>query len=166
MRFSYGRPFIDHALDGFFHHIGIMLERDNAPMLLESLPPQPWRAFDGTVLRPWSEVLAGNVLLYVMPINKPLDDARNAALAEIAEREYAYPSHPELIKRFLTAQATDPDSDAAHCYDVAAMALKAIGFIDILDKSMAEKSKAVECLYEKALSDGYRYSSPIEIVIM
>jgi hypothetical protein len=49
---------------------------------------------------------------------------------------------------------------------VAAMALKAIGFIDILDKSMAEKSKAVECLYEKALSDGYRYSSPIEIVIM
>lgn len=166
MKFSYGRPFIDFALDGFFHHVGIMLDDGGSPVLLESLPPHPWRPFEGIVLRPWAEVLASNVLLYVMPINKPLDATRNEKLLALAERGYKYPSHPELIKRFLTAQATDPESDSAHCYDVAAMALETIGFMDLLDKSMAEKSKAIECLYGKELPDGYIFLHPIEIVVV
>ena len=28
------------ALDGFFHHVGIVLDVDGTPMTLESLPPR------------------------------------------------------------------------------------------------------------------------------
>lgn len=160
----FGRPIINFALDGFFHHVGIVLEIDGAPMTLESLPPRAERASDGLVVRPWSDLLASNVYLFVMPLNKPLDARRNAALMALTERNYAYPSHPELIKRFLTAQMTHPDDESAHCYDVIALALAAIGFADFLELSMTQKSKELERLYERELPDGYRYLPPVEVI--
>ena len=84
--------------------------------------------------------------------------------ARSPERNYAYPSHPELIKRFLTAQATDVSDSSAHCYDVIALALDAIGFTDLLALSMTQKSKELEQLYERELPDGYRYLPPVEII--
>lgn len=161
-----GKPFVDFALDGFFHHVGIVLDIDGAPMMLESLPPRAGRDTDGLVVRPWSEIIASNVYLFVMPLNRPLDERRNAELVSLTERNYAYPSHPELIKRFLTAQATDASDSSAHCYDVIALALEAIGFADLLALSMAQKSKELERLYERELPDGYRYLPPVEIIPM
>jgi hypothetical protein len=163
---GFGRPIINMALDGFFHHVGIVLDVDGAPVMLESLPPRAGRDTDGLVVRLWSEIIASNVYLFAMPLNRPLDARRNAELVSLTERNYAYPSHPELIKRFLTAQATDVADESAHCYDVIALALKAIGFADLLALSMAQKSKELERLYERELPDGYRYLPPIEIIPM
>ena len=169
MNSTCGRPIVNFALNGFYHHFAIVIKQDGEYYSLETAdshilyPDSP----GGLKLSPMKDLLKSVLKhIHIIPINKELDDDRNSKLLDLAfrRRNDMYPNNFTLAFRYFFDQTTRDDIVSPHCLDLIAIAMKDIGFINMMTLPFAKKSYAIENLHKMLLPNDYEYFHPIELV--
>lgn len=158
MNYSFGKPLINYAVDSYFQHVGIVVRKDNDLYILETGIEGAFykNSPTGINMDKIPDIFNKNSnIYYVMPINKELDDDKNQKLLEIANRNYLYPDRILLVLDYLLNNKV---SDEKQCFDLIAIILNEIGFIDIRSLPVNEQAQAIEKLYMYDILDGYKYN--------
>ena len=158
MNYPYGAPFINYAVDSYFQHVGIVVRYNDELYILETGIDGAFylNSPDGINMNKIPDIFKrNNNDYYVLSINKELDYDRNNKILEILKSNYSYPNYSNLLLNYLINN-NNPENDK-HCFDLLAIILNEINFVNIIDKPIDEKAYIIEHLHKINLSDDYKY---------
>lgn len=148
-----------------FSHGGVVVEGADGELYLSDSNNSA-----GASIRPLLQVLDDyGGMRFLMSLSRPLDSDRKIQILQAAARKLPYPTVSDSVRALFGAKT---HRYARHCMQHVAWMLDTIRLTpESCTPSMLKStgffgsSRAVTAIYNKKLPDGYRYLSPVELLL-